>query len=128
MPFIEYVKKRKRKNVHPTIAIDKAGLYLNHAAVERIGDDKKAVRLFFEGESTPNAIGLWFSKEKVGTEWMKAYAVVHYKTGVAKISCSRFIEANNLLAIKRKLGKASFLFFLDKKQETGPDFYTVPLE
>ena len=57
MKWQELEKKARSRIVPPTVAIDRAGLYLNRAAAEHIGRDKTAVRLMFAEEGGTPYLG-----------------------------------------------------------------------
>jgi len=64
MAFKMVSRKLRRRLIAPTISIGKAGLYLNRAAMDVIGTDKKAVILYFDSDAEPPQIGMWFHKDK----------------------------------------------------------------
>jgi hypothetical protein len=98
-------------------------------SVEVIGKDKRAIRLFHDATSTPQEIGLWFFKEKHETDKPeRTYAMVHYPNGTARVTCSAWIRECDLMAVRRKVGKASFLIALDKDWMTGGEFYKAKLD
>jgi len=110
------------------VGIDPSGLYFNRSAMDVIGRDKRAIRLFHDADTNPQQLGLWFFKEKHETDKPeRTYSVVHYPNGTARVSCAGWIRDRGLVVIKRKVGKTSFMILLDKDVMTGGEFYRATL-
>ena len=129
MAFKQVRRRIRRRLIAPTVSIARAGIYFNRAAVELVGQDKRAVLLSIDVDGKAPVIGMWFHKDKpTSPHTQDAFAVVPYPSGVSRVSCKRFIEDYGLLRHIKSLGKVSFMLILDKEQETGTDFYHAILE
>jgi len=114
-----------------TLTITKTGLYLNSAATAEVGVLKgyRWVIVFFDEESNPQEVGLWFWKNRQDDYKEAYYKLTFYEESkVAKISAKSFVRDYRLMERCHNLGICRFRLFLDKKSETKENFYIAKLE
>jgi hypothetical protein len=111
----------------PRITIQRTGFYLNRAALEKIGEDKKFVILFYDPQQ--ETIGFWFkqTQEKLARPEMALKITATPETGMGRITAKTFIDRYDLYAKARKLGTVSFALVEKKEGGMEQDFYVAQL-
>jgi len=125
MAFEKFITPRRGFSVkydEPRLKLTKHHIVLNDKAKEQVGEEFNYVVLYFDKEI--RSIGLWFWKEKVLDSYSIGGESKKAKHSII-INGKRFYEKFGITKIVEKIGKVSFLFVRDEKEE---NFYTASLK
>jgi len=125
MAFEKFITPRRGFSVkydEPRLKLTKHHIVLNDKAKEQVGEEFKYVVLYFDKEIS--SIGLWFWKEKVLDSYSIGSKNIKEKHSLI-INGKRFYEKFGITKMVEKVGKASFPFVRDEKEE---NFYISALK